>query len=666
MLKYILCFLLAFVTAGAPAQESFIDSCIGVLPTHKEDTDKVFLLNKIAWDISYQDLQKGLDYIRQADSLTRKLNFEKGFASIDNTYGSIYMDLGMHNDAMVHFLHGIKVAEKYHVDHELANLLSNLAVLQQRRKEFKKATGSYKEAIAILLRNKDSLRLFGMMNNLASNYYEQHELDSAIYYYNICMQYNLSAKKELSLAYNYLNISDIYRDRNNISKAMQYIENAERIARDNKNNYVLSYALAQKADVLISQKNFSKALQVIAEALDIAKNSSDLEIIQNCELKLSNVYEGLGDYHNSLVHYRLYTDAKDSIMSSDNNKQIHSLEAQYGAEKKEKENKLLQAQNDLNLGTIRHQKTLTWLIAAGLLLSLCFVFFVLRGYRQKQKANELITLQKEEVEKQKSLVEQKSLLLEEKNKEVFDSIHYAKRIQRVLLTSEGYLKKIFPQHFVLYKPKDIVSGDFYWSVKQDNKVFIATADCTGHGVPGAFMSLVGISFLNEIVIERKITSPEKILGQLREQIIHALNPEDATEESKDGMDIALCCYDFERMQLSFASANNPLYLIRDNVLTELRPDKFPVGKYQEELTPFSLQTIDLKPGDAVYTFTDGYADQFGGINGKKYKYKQLREKLLQVHQLPLEEQKQTLDRGIESWRGKLEQVDDILIIGVRV
>jgi serine phosphatase RsbU (regulator of sigma subunit) len=235
-----------------------------------------------------------------------------------------------------------------------------------------------------------------------------------------------------------------------------------------------------------------------------------------------------------------------------------------------------------------------------------------------------------------------------------------------MLTSNSYLKKILPEHFVLYKPKDIVSGDFYWSIKHKNKTFLAVADCTGHGVPGAFMSLLGISFLNEIVIEKNIVSPEKILNQLREEIIKALNPEDAAEESKDGMDIVLCCYDFDAMQLDFAAANNSLYLIRDEELVEYKSDKFPVGKYQDEQSSFTLQTISLQNNDCVYSFTDGFADQFGGPHGKKYKYKQFKEQLLKNHKLSLEKQKKLIETEIENWRGTLDQIDDILMIGIKI
>lgn len=225
--------------------------------------------------------------------------------------------------------------------------------------------------------------------------------------------------------------------------------------------------------------------------------------------------------------------------------------------------------------------------------------------------------------------------------------------------------------FILYKPKDIVSGDFYYAQahKGNNKneiFYLATADCTGHGVPGAFMSMLGVSALNEAIIEKNISKPHDILTDMRNSIISSLNPEDSEEEAKDGMDCVLCAYDFESMKLDFAAANNPLWLIRNGELKEFKPDKIPVGKYGDELKPFTIQSIDLQKGDIIYTFTDGYADQFGGPKGKKFKYKHLQEKLLENHSLPLEEQKKNLGMIFENWRGNLEQVDDVLIIALKI
>jgi serine phosphatase RsbU (regulator of sigma subunit) len=266
-------------------------------------------------------------------------------------------------------------------------------------------------------------------------------------------------------------------------------------------------------------------------------------------------------------------------------------------------------------------------------------------------------------------ISQQRDVIEEKNKDIVSSIHYAQRIQKALLASDQLLDKHLPEHFVLYKPKDIVSGDFYWGELVNSKFILCTGDCTGHGVPGAFMSLLGVSFLNEIVKEKKITRPDLVFNHLRDDIIKVLNPEGTHDEGKDGMDAVLCSFDFKNMVLELACANNPMWIIRQNQLLEFKPDKQPIGMYriaEEEGKPFTLQTIPLQKGDLVYTFTDGYADQFGGGKGKKFKYKQLQEILLKISGLPLKEQHAVLDQTIEDWKGALDQVDDILLIGIRV
>lgn len=226
--------------------------------------------------------------------------------------------------------------------------------------------------------------------------------------------------------------------------------------------------------------------------------------------------------------------------------------------------------------------------------------------------------------------------------------------------------------FILYKPKDIVSGDFYYALSHKHQgskkeiFYMSAADCTGHGVPGALMSMMAVSKLNESIIEKNLIEPNEILDNVRKGIIASLNPEGSEEESKDGMDCVLCAFDFEDMKLNFAAANNPLWLVRDGKVTEFAPDKMPVGKSPKENEPYTLKTIDLLKGDIIYIFTDGYADQFGGEKGKKFKYKQLQELLISNSHLPMQEQKQILANTIEKWMGNLEQVDDILVIGIKI
>ena len=255
--------------------------------------------------------------------------------------------------------------------------------------------------------------------------------------------------------------------------------------------------------------------------------------------------------------------------------------------------------------------------------------------------------------------------VQEKNKEITDSINYAQRIQKVLLTSETYIKTYLPEFFLFFQPKDIVSGDFYWALSTPGTFLLATADCTGHGVPGAFMSMLGVNFLNEIVIERNITQPDLILNKLREEIIKALNPKGSEEETKDGMDCVLCAFDFEKLQLRYAAANNSFYIIRNGKILIQHADKMPVGKQHGSSEPFTLHTIQLQKGDTIYTFTDGYADQFGGEKGKKFLYKRFEELLLANAHLPMREQQKMLSSTINSWKKDYEQVDDMLVMGMR-
>jgi serine phosphatase RsbU (regulator of sigma subunit)/ligand-binding sensor domain-containing protein len=271
----------------------------------------------------------------------------------------------------------------------------------------------------------------------------------------------------------------------------------------------------------------------------------------------------------------------------------------------------------------------------------------------------------EEISLQKAIVERK-------NKDITDSILYAEKIQRALLTSSEYMQNLMPEHFVYYQPKSILSGDFYWAYGMKDaagkveKIIYATVDCTGHGVPGALMSMIGNAYLNEIVIENRVSEPDEILNQMRTQIIKAFGQKGAEAENKDGMDMTLCVWDRSSGNLHFSGANNPLYLIRNEELIEYKGDYQPIGYFMGRQEPFTKHTIELEKGDVLYTFSDGYADQFGGPRGKKFKYAQLKELLVSIHAKPMNEQGVLMEQTLENWRGELEQIDDICIIGVRV
>jgi serine phosphatase RsbU (regulator of sigma subunit) len=323
------------------------------------------------------------------------------------------------------------------------------------------------------------------------------------------------------------------------------------------------------------------------------------------------------------------------------------------------------------LKAIEKQKMLIWFFVIALILVSGLGYFIYRGYRIKKEANiqleaknRLILEQKDEILQQKEIAESQRDQIAYQKKHITDSIHYALRIQTALLPSlELFSEKL--DHFVLYKPRDIVSGDFYWVAEIESQIVIISADCTGHGVPGAFMSMLGVSFLNEIILNKGIIQPDQVINSLREEIIHALKQKESDSEIKDGMDICVCLLDPEKRSLQFAGALCPLWIISGDELTEIKGDKMPVAIH-DTMKPFTNHWIDLKQGDTFYIFSDGFVDQFGGPNQKKYLSKNFKITVGELQAKPMYKQGAELDRIFEEWRKDVEQIDDVTVIGVRV
>jgi serine phosphatase RsbU (regulator of sigma subunit) len=322
------------------------------------------------------------------------------------------------------------------------------------------------------------------------------------------------------------------------------------------------------------------------------------------------------------------------------------------------------------LKAIEKQRLLLYFAIIALILVSGLVYYIYRGYKIKKEANikleeknKLISAQKDEIQKQKEIAESQRDLIAYQKKHITDSIHYAKRIQTALLPSlELFSDEI--DHFVLYKPRDIVSGDFYWVAKIDGQQMVIAADCTGHGVPGAFMSMLGVSLLNEIILNKRIIQPDQVLNVLREYIIQSLKQVVQTSGIKDGMDMCVCLIDFKKNKMQFAGANNPLWIFADGKLNEIKGDKMPVAIH-DNMPPFTNHVVDIKKGDTFYIFSDGYADQFGGPQQKKILNKNFKMLLQKVQNLPMLEQGSKINEFFEDWRKELEQIDDVCVIGIR-
>jgi serine phosphatase RsbU (regulator of sigma subunit) len=478
---------------------------------------------------------------------------------------------------------------------------------------------------SLLLRQEvsDTIGMAMAYHNIGINHQLTSDNDSAIIFFNKSLSYLSNMSENIGHAYNYLELGNTLLQKHKLEDAEKYLLSSLRI----------------------SENGELKGVKV--------------EVYKY----LSSLYEQKQDFKKAFTYQNLYLASKENVESDESKNEILKKELEYdfakrqALQKKDAENR--QAISDAE---IKSQKKLTTGAVIALIILSGLILIVFRSYNQKKKANEIIFKQKE--------------IVEHKNKEILDSINYAKYIQNALLPSEKSINELNIDCFILFKPKDIVSGDFYWihntTNAHSNEVYIASVDCTGHGVPGALVSVVGNNGLNRCVKEYGIHDTGKILDKLSELVEETF--EKSENELKDGMDISLLkiysgdnSISDSKINIQWSGANNPLWIIRknSNTLEEIKADKQPVGKFSERKN-FTTHNLVLEKGDRLYLFTDGYADQFGGEKGKKFKYRQLEELLVSSSHLSLNAQKNTLDESFISWKGKLEQVDDVCVIGIRL
>jgi tetratricopeptide (TPR) repeat protein/serine phosphatase RsbU (regulator of sigma subunit) len=615
------------------------------------------------------NLEAGKEYFLNALKFYREMGNLLRVAACTGNIGSIYYNLGDYTKALEYYFETLKIDEKFKDISGLANTYEQIGGAYYRLSKIDMAKTYYEKALKYNMEVEDYYGIGSSYLFLGHIQSDKKNFEQAIAFYQKALDYFEKVNSENDMAYCYSSIGNVYEDMGENEKGIFYELKAHEIYKKFEDLPGLIVSCNNLGEVYSSVKQYARAIASFKESIEYNNTEKSIDDYSFSYSGLSRVYAAMGDYKNAYNYHCLHKRMSDSIFNSGNVQKQTQLEMNYEFEKiqlkKELEAKELEAQHKT---VVKEQKLIRNFFIVGFTLLAIVAFQIFRSYKQKKAANKKLETYNAEIESQKQVIE-------EKNKEVFDSIYYARRIQRALLTSDALLRKNLPGHFVLYKPKDIVSGDFYWGVKiKSGQFMLAVADCTGHGVPGAFMSMLGISFLNEIIVEKDIQRPDLALNHLRDNIINALNAEGHEEESKDGMDICLCNFDFNEKKLQFASANNTLYLVRKTLgndaspfeLIEYKADKFPVGKFGEQMKPFTLNEIQLAGNDMLYLFTDGYADQFGGGTGKKLMKNNFKELLLNIQHLSLNEQEKYLSAYIEKWRGERKQIDDMLIVGIRV
>lgn len=636
-------------------------------------------ISKITGDIFDMkgEFSKAIEYYEISLNTYIQLKQNLGIAEVKNSLGRIYEKQGNYNKALNNYLNALKIREEIGDKKGLASTMNNVGLIYYYQGNNNKAMDYFMKVLKLV---EDLDNKFGMamtLNNIGLVYDKQSMFDTATVYFKQSLRIHEQIGNEYGMATSLTNLGNMAYNKEDYSGAEKYYQRSIVIKDELGDKWGMVSTYVSLAVLYQKQESYPKALQTIEKAVKLSEEIGYREGSRNSYIVLSELRAASGDYKNAYLAQQLYIDYKDSILNEENSKVISQLQEQYNAEKREKEILLQSEKIQKNELTIKQQATQIYAFIIGSLLLIILALVVWRGYRQKKKANVLLAAQNEEISFQKSEIEAK-------NRDILASINYAKRIQEAILPPDKLVKESYETSFVLFKPKDIVSGDFYWMASKQDISLFSVVDCTGHGVPGAFMSIVGYNNLNASVNEHQLLRPGEILDKLNELVEKTLHSGEG-KDVKDGMDIALCSLNNKDNILEFAGANNPMYLIRSKdtdfelknenfvstlegdgfMLYEIKANRQPIGSYIKR-ERFTNHVIKLQKNDAIYIFSDGFPDQFGGPHGRKFKYKPFKELLLTIQKNGMQAQKQILNKTIEEWRGDFEQVDDICIIGVRV
>jgi len=648
------------------------------------------------------NFDKANDLYAKAIELYALMQNKEGLANVQNNLGILCYYQGNYQLSLDHYIKASKLYEELQDQEGLANIYSNIGLIYDTQNNYDKALEYYLKALNIRDEQNDKQGIADTYTNIGLVLKNKGKWDDALEYYKKSMQMYDSLKSETDIANTYTNIGEVLEKQNKIKEALEYQNKSLKIALMQDNKSMIAEINAKIGLCFIKLNDNSHAITYLQDAVNLSQELGILTLIKDAAYGLSIAYGKQKQYEKAYYYHVLYKQMSDSASNEDNVKKITQLGMQYEFDKKQREQELDQVKKEGEQRTkLERQKILTILFIVGFGLMVILAIVIFRSFLQKKKANNLlmtlnaeILQQKEEIltiaenlkEANDSINQQNEVLtfqkteIEEKNHHITSSINYAKRIQTAVLSPDEVIHEAFPYHFILFKPRDIVSGDFYFFKKinayiteQNRKeVFVfCAADCTGHGVPGAFMSMLGMSFLNEIVSQfgdthSKPISSSEVLNELRKKIKLSLRQTGKDNEAKDGMDIAFVILDTDEMKGQYAGAYNSMLLVRQGELIEFKADRQPVGVHMKEKESFTNHSFDLLKKDTLYVFSDGYQDQVGGENKDKFLTKRFKQLLVNINDMGMQQQKEYLDQTILEWKGDSEQVDDVLVMGIRI
>ena len=607
--------------------------------------------------------KKAINAFTKAIEISESVNKKEVIPTALNNIGYLYKLEGNILKALDYYHKSLKLYRTLKMEKDIALSLNNIGAIYYSHKEYGKALKYYREALIIQKRGgskKGEARIYG---NIGSIYIEQNRIENAIEYLNYSVKKYKEIDDEKGMANSlsklaFIELQELDLNQDNTLKLTEILSKQQRVL----NIYIKYKKDKGRADILSgmalthkASKNYRLAEKYAIKSLKIAQELGFASTIQSSSEILKGIYKIEKKYKEAYAMQELFYTMQDSLSNKFIKEKTIQKQYQYEYEKQHftdslATNRVQEVKAIEYEQSIKQQKIYTIIGLIGLFLMLIIALSIYRGLQIKKKSNVLLVSKNQEIE--------------QKNIEITDSIAYAKHIQDSILPSVSTFKKVLKEFFVFYQPKDIVAGDFYWLEEVDGLVLFAAADCTGHGVPGALVSVVCNNALNRAVKENRITEPAKILNVSSQYISEAFNASEKGIKIRDGMDIALCAIDYASNILHFSGANNPLYIIRKGMLIEIKGDKKSIGNASGY--EFTNHIIPLEKNDMIYLFSDGYADQFGGVKGKKFMYKKFKTLLASIAEKNVAEQQIIIENTFLNWKGDTFQVDDICVVGVRV
>ncbi len=665
------------------------------------DTLKLKSIIKLCNNLTGDDPDMVFQYAKIGLKLAKELNKPNKTADIYIALGTTFKNQDKLDTAESCHLFALSVFKEQNFAKGISRAYNNLGIVEKQRANFTKALDYYFLSIENLNKEKDKEDIARAYTNIGIVYRNLKNFDKAIEYQQMCLELYFELKDTIKVAKAMSNLGIAFKEVKKYNQAKEiilkaldyttrkggskqsigqlyetlgeisYIEKDFKKAQDcYEKSIVIGYDLGAidlivdsyyyLSKVMLELKEYSKAKVCIDSAYSATKGIKPGKLQLLIYAAYSNYYALTNDYKQAYFFSEKYKSLNDSVFSGDLSKQISEMERKLQNEKKQKEIELLKKNESIKNLELKRQKIISYGVGLFALVVITLAFFTYKNLRERKKAYILLERKNEEIAGQK-------LIIEEKNKDIIDSIKYAERLQKTILPPLKIINQIIPDSFVFFKPKDIVSGDFYWIEKTNDGILFAVIDCTGHGVPGAMMSLVANNLLNKIVKEKNITAPHRILNELLQELFIALRQDAEEIKANDGMDLSICLLNQDSQTLAYAGAFNPVLIARNYEIIELKTDKFSVGKHAYENNfKYSERSIQLQKNDVIYLSTDGYYDQFGGNNGKKLMRKNFYNLLQEISHLSKEEQVKKIEETFVRWKGGYDQLDDITVFGFRI